>query len=48
MREARLVVFGAPANDKGEKPAPVAQWIEQWFPKPRVGRSSRLGGTNFQ
>jgi hypothetical protein len=24
--------------------APVAQWIEQRFPKPLVGRSSRLGG----
>ncbi len=24
--------------------APVAQWIEQRFPKPRVSRSSRLGG----
>ncbi len=22
---------------------PVAQWIEQRFPKPRVGRSTRLG-----
>ena len=26
--------------------APVAQWIEQRFPKPRAGRSIRLGGTN--
>ena len=26
--------------------APVAQWIEQRFPKPLVGRSSRLGGAN--
>ena len=23
--------------------APVAQWIEHRFPKPQVGRSSRLG-----
>ena len=26
---------------------PVAQWIEQRFPKPRVGRSIRLGATSF-
>ena len=25
----------------------VAQWIEQWFPKPRVGGSIPLPGTNF-
>ena len=27
--------------------APVAQWIEQRFPKPLVGRSSRLGGAHL-
>ncbi len=27
--------------------APVAQWIEQRFPKPLVGRSIRLGGAWF-
>ena len=25
--------------------APVAQWIEQRFPKPRAARSIRVGGT---
>jgi hypothetical protein len=27
--------------------APVAQWIEQRFPKPRVGRSTRPRGTTM-
>jgi hypothetical protein len=27
--------------------APVAQWIEQQFPKLRVARSIRVGGTTF-
>ena len=27
--------------------APVAQWIEQRFPKPRAARSIRVGGTIF-
>jgi hypothetical protein len=28
--------------------APVAQWIEYWFPKPGVGCSSHLRGAKFQ
>jgi hypothetical protein len=24
--------------------APVAQWIEQWLPEPKVARSNRAGG----
>jgi hypothetical protein len=31
----------------GQFPGPVAQGIEQWFPKPCVGGSNPLGATNI-
>ena len=34
----------ADSSNKNKDFAPVAQWIEQRFPKPLAGRSSRLGG----
>lgn len=39
------VSLKVPPIDTPAPPAPVAQRIEQRFPKPRVGRSSRPRGT---
>jgi hypothetical protein len=33
-------------REQNRRSAPVAQWIEQRFPKPQVARSSRAGSAN--
>ena len=40
----RAVERPAPLSSPQYVPAPVAQGIEQWFPKPRVACSSHAGG----
>ena len=39
-------VFATFAPHFAPSPAPVAQWIEQRFPKPQVACSIHAGGTN--
>ena len=40
-------VFATFAPHFAPSPAPVAQWIEQRFPKPQVACSIHAGGTSY-